>query len=707
MKCSGIVSEKWGSSMAKLTEIFASNVFSESIMRERLPKETFTDLMQTIQNGDELEYSTAMTVAACMKEWAVEKGATHYCHWFQPMTGVTAEKHNSFISPIQGGKAILEFSGKELIRGESDASSFPSGGLRATFEARGYTAWDPTSSAFVLNKTLYIPTAFCSYSGVALDKKTPLLRSMSALNKQAMRVLRLLGNKTSRQVISTLGIEQEYFIVDRELYNRRPDLLYTGRTLFGAPPPKGQEMDYHYYGHIKPRIAKFMQQVDTELWKLGVCAKTRHNEAAPAQHELACLYDTCNIATDHNQLVMEILKQVAEEHGLICLLHEKPFAGVNGSGKHNNWSVSTDDGINLLKPGKTVEENTRFLLFLLAVIKAVDEYSELLRMSVATYSNDLRLGGNEAPPAVISIFLGEQLSTLLDSIAEGAPVEASDTSWLALGVASIPKLKTDNTDRNRTSPFAFTGNKFEFRMPGSSLAMADPNIILNTAVAESLSEFADFLEASQDPDLALNELLRNTIIEHRRIIFNGNNYSPQWRDEAIKRGLLILDSAVDAIRYYTEPKSIALFTKHQVLDCTELRSRSDIAYENYIKAARVEAETMLEMIHRQIVPAAIKYQDLVLSVIEKKKNLEIGPIPESSIIREISLLLNGLQVLSRKLEKNISDIPVEGNENLARYWLGTVLPIMNELRSTADRLEHITEDNLWPFPTYGDLLFKI
>ncbi|MGI6039561.1 MAG: glutamine synthetase type III [Clostridiales bacterium] len=693
--------------MAKLTEIFASNVFSESIMRERLPKETFTDLMQTIQNGDELEYSTAMTVAACMKEWAVEKGATHYCHWFQPMTGVTAEKHNSFISPIQGGKAILEFSGKELIRGESDASSFPSGGLRATFEARGYTAWDPTSSAFVLNKTLYIPTAFCSYSGVALDKKTPLLRSMSALNKQAMRVLRLLGNKTSRQVISTLGIEQEYFIVDRELYNRRPDLLYTGRTLFGAPPPKGQEMDYHYYGHIKPRIAKFMQQVDTELWKLGVCAKTRHNEAAPAQHELACLYDTCNIATDHNQLVMEILKQVAEEHGLICLLHEKPFAGVNGSGKHNNWSVSTDDGINLLKPGKTVEENTRFLLFLLAVIKAVDEYSELLRMSVATYSNDLRLGGNEAPPAVISIFLGEQLSTLLDSIAEGAPVEASDTSWLALGVASIPKLKTDNTDRNRTSPFAFTGNKFEFRMPGSSLAMADPNIILNTAVAESLSEFADFLEASQDPDLALNELLRNTIIEHRRIIFNGNNYSPQWRDEAIKRGLLILDSAVDAIRYYTEPKSIALFTKHQVLDCTELRSRSDIAYENYIKAARVEAETMLEMIHRQIVPAAIKYQDLVLSVIEKKKNLEIGPIPESSIIREISLLLNGLQVLSRKLEKNISDIPVEGNENLARYWLGTVLPIMNELRSTADRLEHITEDNLWPFPTYGDLLFKI
>lgn len=707
MKYSGIVSEKWGSSMAKLTEIFASNVFSESIMRERLPKETFTDLMQTIQNGDELEYSTAMTVAACMKEWAVEKGATHYCHWFQPMTGVTAEKHNSFISPIQGGKAILEFSGKELIRGESDASSFPSGGLRATFEARGYTAWDPTSSAFVLNKTLYIPTAFCSYSGVALDKKTPLLRSMSALNKQAMRVLRLLGNKTSRQVISTLGIEQEYFIVDRELYNRRPDLLYTGRTLFGAPPPKGQEMDYHYYGHIKPRIAKFMQQVDTELWKLGVCAKTRHNEAAPAQHELACLYDTCNIATDHNQLVMEILKQVAEEHGLICLLHEKPFAGVNGSGKHNNWSVSTDDGINLLKPGKTVEENTRFLLFLLAVIKAVDEYSELLRMSVATYSNDLRLGGNEAPPAVISIFLGEQLSTLLDSIAEGAPVEASDTSWLALGVASIPKLKTDNTDRNRTSPFAFTGNKFEFRMPGSSLAMADPNIILNTAVAESLSEFADFLEASQDPDLALNELLRNTIIEHRRIIFNGNNYSPQWRDEAIKRGLLILDSAVDAIRYYTEPKSIALFTKHQVLDCTELRSRSDIAYENYIKAAHVEAETMLEMIHRQIVPAAIKYQDLVLSVIEKKKNLEIGPIPESSIIREISLLLNGLQVLSRKLEKNISDIPVEGNENLARYWLGTVLPIMNELRSTADRLEHITEDNLWPFPTYGDLLFKI
>ncbi|MGI6578208.1 MAG: glutamine synthetase III [Eubacteriales bacterium] len=693
--------------MTKLTEMFGSNVFSESVMRERLPKETYVDLMETIRKGDELDYSTAMTVAACMKEWAVEKGATHYCHWFQPMTGVTAEKHNSFISPIPGGKVIMEFSGKELIKGESDASSFPSGGLRATFEARGYTAWDPTSNAFVLNKTLYIPTAFCSYSGVALDKKTPLLRSLNALNKQAIRILRLLGNTSTCQVISTLGLEQEYFIVDRELYQKRPDLIYSGRTLFGSPPPKGQEMDYHYYGHIKPRIARFMQQVDQELWQLGVYAKTRHNEAAPAQHELACIYSTCNIAIDHNQLVMEILKQVAEEHGLVCLLHEKPFAGVNGSGKHNNWSISTDDGINLLKPGKTAEENTRFLLFLLAVIKAVDEYSELLRMSVATYSNDFRLGGDEAPPAIISIFLGEQLNSLLGSIAEGAPVETVGSSWLALGVASIPKIKTDNTDRNRTSPFAFTGNKFEFRMPGSSLAMADPNIVLNTAVAESLRQFADILENADDFKTALYDLLRNTILEHRRILFDGNNYSSEWESEARKRGLPILHSAVDAIRYYTDKKSVDLFGKHNVFDCVELRSRCDIAFENYIKTAKVEAETMLEIANRQIMPAALKYQDRILNVVEKKKNLGIGPIPEYRILRKLNLLCANLQDSMDDLERSIDDVPEDKLENIAHYWHDTVLPIMEKLRGTADNLERITDTSLWPFPTYGELLFKV
>lgn len=693
--------------MIKLTELFGANVFSESVMRERLPKETCVNLLETIRKGDELDYSTAMTVAACMKEWAVEKGATHYCHWFQPMTGVTAEKHNSFISPVPGGKVITEFSGKELIRGESDASSFPSGGLRATFEARGYTAWDPTSNAFVMNRTLYIPTAFCSYSGAALDRKTPLLRSLHALNKQALRILHLLGNTSSRQVSCTLGLEQEYFIIDRELYLKRPDLIYSGRTLFGSPPPKGQEMDYHYYGHIKPRIARFMQQVDEELWRLGVYAKTRHNEAAPAQHELACIYNTCNISVDHNQLVMEILKQVAEEHGLVCLLHEKPFSGVNGSGKHNNWSISTDDGINLLKPGKTAEENKRFLLFLLAVIKAVDEYSELLRMSVATYSNDFRLGGDEAPPAIISIFLGDQLNSLLDSIADGAPVDTVGSSWLAFGVASIPKIKTDNTDRNRTSPFAFTGNKFEFRMPGSSLAMADPNIVLNTAVAESLRQFADILENAGDFEAALYNLLRDTILGHRRILFNGNNYSPEWEAEAGKRGLPILRSAVDAIRYYTDIKSIDLFGRHNVLDCVELRSRCDIAYENYIKTAKVEAETMLEMAHRQIIPAALKYQERILNIIEKKKGLGIEPVPEHRVLINLNQICAALLDTSEKLETLICGAPKGDPECTARYWHDAVLPLMEKLRVTADSLERLTDGSLWPFPTYGELLFKV
>lgn len=693
--------------MPKLTETFGINVFNEGVMRERLPKETYRDLCQTIQSGDELDYTTAQVVAAAMKEWAVEKGATHYCHWFQPMTGVTAEKHESFISPAPGGKVIMEFSGKELIKGESDASSFPSGGLRATFEARGYTAWDPTSNAFVINKTLYIPTAFCSYSGIALDKKTPLLRSMSALSEQALRVLRVLGNRTSRHVTSTLGLEQEYFIVDRDLYLSRPDLVYTGRTLFGAAPPKGQEMDYHYYGHIKPRIARFMQQVDEELWLLGVHAKTRHNEAAPAQHELACIYNTCNIAADHNQLVMEILKQVAEEHGLVCLLHEKPFVGVNGSGKHNNWGISTDDGINLLKPGKTPDENRQFLLFMLAVIKAVDEYSELLRLSVATYSNDCRLGGHEAPPAIISIFLGDCLTALLNTIAEGEPAEVVTSSWLNIGVASIPKIKTDNTDRNRTSPFAFTGNKFEFRMPGSSLSMADPNIVLNTAVAESLRQFADRLESASDVNEALNDLLRETVIRHRRILFDGNNYSSDWAAEASNRGLPVLNSAVEAIPHYLDEKSFDLFGRHKVLDCVEIRSRCDIALENYIKTARVEAETMLEMTHRQIIPAVLSYSERVLSVLEKKKALMIEPNIEASLAGELNRLSLALQTCAERLSSAMACEPAQTLLDSAHYWHDKVLPLMEELRASADSLERITDRSCWPFPTYGDLLFKI
>lgn len=693
--------------MFSLTEMFGSNVFNESTMRERLPRETYRELMLTIQSGDELDYSTALVVASAMKEWAVEKGATHYCHWFQPMTGVTAEKHDSFVSPAPGGKAIMEFSGKELIKGESDASSFPSGGLRATFEARGYTAWDPTSNAFVLNNTLFIPTAFCSYSGIALDKKTPLLRSMSALNKQGMRILRILGNAVSTKVTSTLGIEQEYFIVDKELYLQRPDLIYSGRTLFGNSPPKGQEMDFHYYGHIKPRISAFMQQVDRELWRLGVYAKTRHNEAAPAQHELACIYDTCNVATDHNQLVMEVLKTVADEHGLVCLLHEKPFAGVNGSGKHNNWGMFTDDGINLLKPGKTPEDTRRFFLFLLAVIKAVDDYPELVRLSVATYSNDLRLGGNEAPPSIISIFLGEHLAATLKSIAQGSTSEMVTSAWVEIGVASIPRLKTDNTDRNRTSPFAFTGNRFEFRMPGSSLSMADPNVIINTAVAESLRSFADALEGAEDMDTAIDELLRDTAINHERIIFNGNNYSSDWITEATSRGLPVLKSAVEAIPHYMDEKSVDLFSKHNVLDENELKSRCEIYLENYIKTATVEAETMLEMTRRQILPAAITYSDKVLSVLEKKTSLNIDGTLEQRIAGDLSQ--TGSQILAHcdRLSNEISTLKDKCTLDESLCWHGTILPIMNDLRKAADHLESITDSSYWPMPTYGDLLFKI
>lgn len=693
--------------MNKLTETFGVNVFNESVMRERLPRETYRELMDTIASGNELEYSTAQVVAATMKEWAVDKGATHYCHWFQPMTGVTAEKHDSFISPAPGGKIILEFSGKELIKGESDASSFPSGGLRATFEARGYTAWDPTSNAFVLNNTLYIPTAFCSYSGTALDKKTPLLRSMGALNRQAMRILKLLGNHTSSKIITTLGVEQEYFIIDKELYSKRPDLIFCGRTLFGANPPKGQEMDFHYYGHIKPRIYKFMQQVDEELWRLGIHAKTRHNEAAPAQHELACIYDTCNVATDHNQLVMEVLKTVADEHGLVCLLHEKPFAGVNGSGKHNNWSLATDDGLNLLKPGKTPEEIQRFLLFLMAVIKAVDEYPELLRLSVATYSNDCRLGGNEAPPAIISVFLGERLDELLRSIEEGLPARVVSSTWLELRVASIPKLKTDNTDRNRTSPFAYTGNKFEFRMPGSAMSMADPNIILNTAVAESLRAFADLLEQGDDTSAAIDQLIRETLKKHSRILFNGNNYAQEWVEEAKRRGLPILPSAIDAIPHFLDEKSLDLFERHHVLDSSELRSRYEIYLENYVKTARIEAETMLEMAHRQILPAAIAYSERVLSVYARKKALQIDDTLESRLSKELAACSTNILALTDKLSAAVASSGEGNTLDAARFWLKKALPAMQELRKACDQLERITDRAVWPFPTYGDLLFHI
>ena len=697
-----------------VTEIFGTNVFNDAVMKERLPKKVYQELKKTIENGETLNPDIADTVAQAMMEWAVEKGATHYTHWFQPMTGITAEKHDAFINPTSDGKVILEFSGKELIKGEPDASSFPSGGLRATFEARGYTAWDCTSPAFVKESpngvTLCIPTAFCSYTGEALDKKTPLLRSMEAIDKQAMRILKLFGNTTATKVTTSVGPEQEYFLVDKEKYLKRKDLIFTGRTLFGAMPPKGQEMDDHYFGTIKERIAGFMKELNEELWKLGVTAKTQHNEVAPAQHELAPIYASNNVATDHNQLVMELMKKVADRHGLACLLHEKPFAGVNGSGKHNNWSLVTDDGQNLLDPGKTPHENVQFLLVLAAILRAVDLHADLLRMSAASAGNDHRLGANEAPPAVISVFLGEQLEDVLNQLdTKGEATSSKQGEKMAVGVHTLPEFQKDATDRNRTSPFAFTGNKFEFRMLGSTASIANPNIVLNTIVADVFCEIADKLEKAEDFDLAVHDLIKEYISEHKRIVFNGNGYSDEWLAEAERRGLPNLTSTVDAIPALITEKSIKVFTKHNVFTETELRSRAEIKFENYAKTINIEALSTLDIAKKQIVPAVMKYQSQLAKDIISLKEVGVDTSVQKEILDKITAELVKLQAAIAKLaevtEKATTleeDIPAQ-----ARYYHDEVFAAMQAVREPADVLEMLVAKEAWPFPSYGDLLFEV
>ncbi len=696
--------------MNSVTEIFGCLVFDDRVMRERLPKETFKALKKTRENGKSLDKSIANVVASAMKDWAVEKGATHFTHWFQPMTGYTAEKHDSFISPLGDGSVILEFSGKELVKGESDASSFPSGGLRATFEARGYTAWDPTAYAFIKDRTLCIPTVFCSYSGEALDKKTPLLRSNEALNKQALRILRLFGDEDTARVFATVGAEQEYFIVDREMYQKRKDLIFCGRTLFGAKPPKSQEMEAHYYGTIKPRISSFMKELDEELWKLGILAKTEHNEAAPAQHELAPIYTFTNIAADHNQLMMEMLKTVARRHGLECLLHEKPFEGVNGSGKHNNWALSTNEGLNLLEPGESPVENAKFLLFLVAVIKAVDEYQDLLRVSVASPGNDHRLGAHEAPPAIVSMSLGDELAEILESIETGRSYNQREKVDMRIGVHVLPRFARDTTDRNRTSPFAFTGNKFEFRSVGSSASIATPNVVLNTIVAKELSEFADILEASDDFTVALNELIIKTIKDHKRIIFNGNNYSNEWVEEAKRRGLLNLRTSVDAFPHYIDEKNIKLFEEFKVYSEAEIRSRYEIYIENYNKTLNIEALTMIDMIKKEIVPAINRYiKELAETAVSKKAlSTSINCELEEALVERLS---ENNCMLYRKSEEigeclaNLSKIA--DIKEKAEYIRDTLIPAMKEARSLSDAMEACVSQEYWPFPTYNELLFSI
>ena len=697
--------------MEAVTEFFGCKVFDERVMKARLSAQTYRSLKKTIDEGAKLDLSVANAVASAMKDWAVEQGATHYTHWFQPMTGVTAEKHDSFISPAPDGRVILEFSGKELIKGEPDASSFPSGGLRATFEARGYTAWDPTSFAFIKDKTLCIPTAFCSYGGHALDKKTPLLRSMEALNKQALRILKLFGNDSVRCVRTSVGPEQEYFLVDREMYNKRKDLLYTGRTLFGAKPPKGQELDDHYFGTIKPRVAAYMEDLNNELWKLGVLAKTEHNEVAPAQHELAPIYTTTNLATDHNQLTMEIMQKVAARHGLVCLLHEKPFAGVNGSGKHNNWSIATDSGVNLLTPGETPYENAQFLLFLCAVIQAVDDYQDLLRLSVATAGNDHRLGANEAPPAVISVFLGDELTAVLDAIENDKPYSGAEKTQMKLGVHVLPRFTRDTTDRNRSSPFAFTGNKFEFRMVGSSNSIACANIMLNSAVAEVLRQFADQLEGQDDFHAALHTLIQKTIRAHKRIIFNGNGYDDAWIKEATEqRGLLNLRTTPDSIPRLLEPKNVEMLTAHKVYSESELHSRYEIMMENYCKTVRIEARTMIDMAKREILPAVEKYVTSVASTAAAKKAVDAGIdcSYEADLLGKLSALTArisaGADALAQ-IESSLSDASDVAAEAYAIR--DALLPAMDTLRAAADQAETLTAADVWPFPTYGDLLFGV
>ena len=696
--------------MNNIPEMFGCMVFNKKVMKERLPEDTYKALQKTIKEGKTLEIDVANVVASAMKDWAIEKGATHYTHWFQPMTGITAEKHDSFITAAKDDSVIMEFKGKELIKGEPDASSFPSGGLRATFEARGYTAWDPTSYAFIKDGTLCIPTAFCSYGGEVLDKKTPLLRSMEEIDKQAMRVLTLLGNTTTKHVGTTVGAEQEYFLVDKDMYDKRKDLIFTGRTLYGAKAPKGQELEDHYFGAIKPRVVAYMKEVDEELWKLGVLAKTKHNEAAPAQHELAPIFTTTNISCDHNQLTMEIMKRVALKHNLVCLLHEKPFAGVNGSGKHNNWSLSTDDGINLLDPGKSPHKNAQFLLFLCAVIKAVDEYQDLLRLSVASAGNDHRLGANEAPPAIVSMFLGDELEEILDAIESGKTYVKKEKTIMETGVNSLPHFVKDTTDRNRTSPFAFTGNKFEFRMCGSALSIAGPNIILNTIVADELDKFANTLEKADDIEKALNELIRDTVKEHKRIIFNGNNYSEEWVDEAKRRGLLNLKTAPDAFPYFKHKKNIELFARHGIFTPAEVCSRCEILLDNYNKAINIEALTMIDMARKDILPASISYVSELTNTLCAKKSLSmtISCTAEESLITKLSALNDNLYKKTNELEESLLGIKEYTDvEEIALFCKEKILSNMNELRVVADEIETLVASKYWPYPTYADLIFGV
>ena len=683
-------------------------VFNDSVMKARLPGEAYRQVQLSIKLGKGLDRSTADVVANAMKDWAIEKGATHFTHWFQPMTGITAEKHDSFISPTGGGKVIMEFSGKELIKGEPDASSFPTGGLRATFEARGYTAWDPTSYAFIKDGTLCIPTAFCSYGGEALDKKTPLLRSMEAINRQGMRVLRLFGNGDAGFVKTTCGPEQEYFLIDEDVFLRRPDLVYTGRTLFGAKPPKGQELGDHYYGMIKPRVAAFMAELDEELWKLGILAKTEHNEVAPAQHELAPVFMTTNIAADHNQITMELMQKIAKKHGMVCLLHEKPFAGVNGSGKHNNWSMTTGTGANLLEPGETPYENAQFLLMLCAVIQAVDDYQDMLRLSITSASNDLRLGADEAPPAVISVYVGEELEEILNAIERGEPYGGKEKELIKVGVHALPKLPKDTTDRNRTSPFAFTGNKFEFRMPGSSSSISGANVVINTAVAESLRQYANELELSDNFENDLHELIRRVIRKHKRIIFNGNGYGEEWLKEAERRGLLNLRTTPDCAHAYLEQKNVELFIRHSVYSEIELAARYKMKLDNYCKVLRIEAETMLHMLRRDILPAVSAYSAELANAAISKQELGIECSFEKDGAAHISRLISSCCDVARELDAAIADVSALP-ENYTRAVAGRdrLIPSMTRLRSLVDELEVHTSAEYWPMPTYGEILFSV
>ena len=695
--------------MNPVTETFGSMVFNDSVMRQRLPKEVFQQVQRSIIDGKRLDSAAATVVANAMKDWAIEKGATHFSHWFQPMTGITAEKHESFLSPIGGGRVIMEFSGKELIQGEPDASSFPSGGLRATFEARGYTTWDPTSYAFINDAILCIPTAFCAYGGEALDKKTPLLRSMEAINRQTMRVLKLFGNDQVTSVKTTVGPEQEYFLIDRAVYEKRKDLIFTGRTLFGAKPIKGQELDDHYFGTIKPRVAAFMKELNEELWKLGVMAKTEHNEAAPSQHELAPIFTTTNIATDHNQLTMELMQKIARKYDMVCLLHEKPFAGLNGSGKHNNWSICTNTGVNLLEPGETPYENAQFLLFLCAVIQAVDDYQDMLRISVASAGNDHRLGANEAPPAIVSMFLGTELENILTAIEFDEPYGNTKKELIKVGVHVLPKFPRDTTDRNRTSPFAFTGNKFEFRMPGSSASISGVNVVLNTAVAESLRQYADELEQADDFESALHDLIQRVIREHKRIIFNGNGYDDSWVREAEARGLLNLPSTPDCVPYYLAEKNVALFARHRVYSETEIRARYQIKLENYCKVLHMEAQTMLDMSWKEILPATSRYvRELTETALAKRSlssDADCGF--ETTLANTLGALTASAAGKVRALERVLNELPNTDSLTRARYYREHVLKAMDSLRVDIDEMERLTASSFWPLPTYSDLLFSV